>query len=64
MARNTPTSTDLTDQSVALAEFAANVLVAAEQSGVKKKPIQEFPLNDTERAAATTEPAVHFQEAH
>jgi hypothetical protein len=33
MARKKPTTADLTDQSVALAEFAAKALVAAEQLG-------------------------------
>ena len=34
---------------MALAEFAAKALVAAETLGVKKKPIQDFPLDDAER---------------
>lgn len=58
MARRKPTSTDLTDQSVALAEFAAMALVAAEQLSVKKKPIQDFPLDDAERAIAADLPGI------
>lgn len=46
------TTTSLTDQSVALAEFAATALTSAEQSGVRKKPIPDFPLDETERAIA------------
>jgi hypothetical protein len=38
MAKKKPTNTDLTDQLVALAEFAAKTLVDAEQWGVKKNP--------------------------
>ena len=39
MPRKKPITTDLTQQSVALAEFAAKALVAAEQLHVKKKPV-------------------------
>lgn len=58
MAKKKPTSTDLTDQSVALAEFAAKALVAAEQLSVKKKPIQDFPLDEVERAIAADLPGL------
>src|ERR1700722_5660800 len=50
MARKKPTTADLTEQSVALAEFAAKALVAAEQLAIKKKAIDGFPLEDSERA--------------
>ena len=49
MAKHKPTTTDLSAQAVALAEFAAKTLVAAEQLGVKKKSIQDFPLDEAER---------------
>jgi Plasmid pRiA4b ORF-3-like protein len=52
MARKKPTDADLTEQSVALAEFAAKALVAAEQLGVKKKVVDGFFLDDSERAVA------------
>lgn len=38
MAKHKPTITDLSAQSVALAEFAAKALVAAEQLASKRKP--------------------------
>lgn len=57
MARKT-TTTDLTAQSVALAEFAAKALVAAEQIGIKKKPVESFPLDHAERAGAAELPAL------
>jgi Plasmid pRiA4b ORF-3-like protein len=40
MARKKPTTTDLTDQSVALAEFAAKTLIAAEQLAIKKRIVK------------------------
>lgn len=39
-------------QSVVLAELTAQALVAAEQLGVKKKIVQDFSLDDEERAIA------------
>jgi hypothetical protein len=39
MARKKPTPTDTTTQSVALAEFGAKALVAAEQLRINKKPV-------------------------
>jgi hypothetical protein len=50
MARKKPTPIELTEQAVALAEFAARALVAAEDLAIKKKAIEQFPLNDSERA--------------
>ena len=58
MPRKKPTTTDLTDQSVALAEFAAKALVAAEQLNVKKKPVQDFSLDNSERAIAADLPGL------
>jgi hypothetical protein len=58
MARKKPTTTDLNEQSVALAEFAAKALVAAEQLGVKKKVVDEFCLDDSERAIAAELPGL------
>lgn len=57
MARKKPT-TDLTTQSVAIAEFAAKALVAAEQIGIKKKPVDGFPLDAAERAIAAEFPSL------
>jgi hypothetical protein len=51
-------TTTLTAQSVALAEFAAKALVAAEQIGIKKKPVHNFPLGHAERAIAAELPAL------
>jgi hypothetical protein len=58
MACKKPTTTDLTDQSVALAEFGAKALVAAEHLGVKKKPVQDFTLDVAERAIAADLPGL------
>lgn len=58
IARKKPTSTDTTEQSIALAEFAAGALVAAEQLGVKKMLIQVFPLDEGERAIAADLPGI------
>jgi hypothetical protein len=58
MARKKPSPTDLTTQSVALAEFAAKALVAAEQLSIKKKPVEDFPLNEAERAIAAELPGL------
>jgi hypothetical protein len=51
MAKKKAVSTDLTEQSVVLAEFAARGLAAAEQLGLKKKAVDEFSLDVSERAA-------------
>jgi len=57
MAKHKPI-TDLTTQSVALAEFAAEALVAAEQIGIKKKVVQDFTLDLSERAIAADLPDI------
>lgn len=51
-SRKKPTTTDLSAQSVALAEFAAKALVAAEQLQIKMKAVQDFTLDNSERAIA------------
>jgi hypothetical protein len=58
MPRKKTTPTELTAQSVALAEFAAKALVAAEQIGIKKKPVEEFPLDYAECAVAAELPSL------
>jgi len=58
MAKRKTTTTDLTAQSLALAEFADNALVAAEQLGIKKKPVQDFPLDEAERVIAAALPGL------
>lgn len=58
MARKKPTAIDLTEQSVALAEFAAQALVAAEQLAIKKKVVDGFYLDDSERAIAADLPGL------
>lgn len=58
MAKKRPTSTNLTDQFMVLAKFAITTLVAAEQLGVKKKTIQDFPLDSAERVIAADLPGI------
>ena len=53
-----PTPTDLTTQSVALAEFGTKALIAAEQLRIKKKPVEGFPLDEAERAIAAELPGL------
>ena len=53
-----PKANQLTDQAVALAEFAAKSLVAAEQLQIKMKIVDHFPLDDSERAIAAELPAL------
>ena len=58
MARKKPATTDLTAQSVALAEFAAKALVAAEHMAIKKKVVDGLTLDDSERAFAAELPGL------
>ncbi len=58
MARKKPITTDFTAQSVALAEFAAKALVAAEQLAIKKKVVDGFALDEAERALAADLPGL------
>jgi hypothetical protein len=55
---STSSTTDFTTQSVALSEFAAKALVAAEQLGVKRKPVEGFPLDHPERLIAAELPSL------
>jgi hypothetical protein len=48
----------LADQAVALAECAANALVAAEQLGIKTRPVEGLSLQEGERAVLSALPAV------
>ena len=50
MAKKKPTKAELTDQSMALAQAAGLILVAAEQSGIKKLVVEGISLDDSERA--------------
>lgn len=58
MARKKPTSVNLTDQSVALAEYTAQALVLAERLAIKKKIVKRFPLDETDRAIAAKLPVI------
>lgn len=60
MARKKPTKKTklIADQAVALAEYAAKALVAAEQLRIKKKAVEGFPLDETERAIAADLPGL------
>jgi len=58
--QSTPTKKTklIADQAVALAEYAAKALVAAEQLRIKTKPVDRFPLDEEERAALARLPAL------
>ncbi|MCX7419629.1 MAG: plasmid pRiA4b ORF-3 family protein [Planctomycetia bacterium] len=56
MARKKPTPIDLTEQSMALRDFAIKAIVAAEQMAIKKKVVERFYLDDSERAIAADLP--------
>jgi len=63
MARKKPTGTTkktnlLANQAVALAEYAAKALIAAEQLRVKTKAVEGFPLEDDERATVAELPVL------
>jgi hypothetical protein len=47
----------LADQAVALADYSAKALVAAEQLRIKTKVVEDFPLDDHERATVAELPA-------
>jgi hypothetical protein len=47
--RTTKKARAIADQAVALTEYAATALVAAEQLGIKAKAVERFPLDDNER---------------
>ena len=56
--RTTKKTKAIADQGVALAEYAATALVAAEQLGIKAKAVEEFPLSEEERTAVAHLPAL------
>jgi hypothetical protein len=58
VARKKPIANDVTDQSVALTEFAANALVAANQLAITKKVVDDFDLDEAERALAAELPGL------
>lgn len=58
MAKHKTTDTDLSAQSVALAEFAAKALIAAEQLGVKKRVVDGFSLDAAECVIAADLPGL------
>jgi hypothetical protein len=63
MARKKPSSTTkktrlIADQAVALAEYAAKALVAAEQLRIKTEAVEQFPLNGYERTTVTLLPTL------
>lgn len=48
----------LADQAVALADYAAKVYIAADERGIKKKTLKQFPLNEKERATVAALPVL------
>lgn len=56
--KHAPKNKQLTDQAVALADYAAKALVAAEQLRIKTKAVEGFPLADDERGVAAEIPAL------
>lgn len=58
MAKKKSTANMVTQQSVALAEFAATVLMAAEEFGLRNEPIHDFPLEDDERGIVAELPGI------
>ncbi len=50
--------TQLTEQSVALAEWAAKMLIGAERLGIKSKPVARFPQPGAERAVLLMTPGI------
>lgn len=58
MAKQKSTDTDLSAQSVALAEFAAKALIATEQLGIKKRVVDGFSLDAAEGVIAADLPGL------
>src|SRR5690348_9568387 len=56
--RTTKKARAIADQAVALAEYAAKALVAAEQLRIRSKAVERFPLDGDERAAVADLPAL------
>ena len=50
--------TQLTEQSVALAEWGAKMLIGAERLGIKSKPVARFPQPGAERAVLLMTPGI------
>jgi hypothetical protein len=48
----------LAEESVQLAEWAAKMLIGAEQLGIKSKPVTRFPLSGAERAVLMALPII------
>ena len=48
----------ISDQAVQLAEWAAQALVAAEQLRIKTKPVERFPLQESERTVLALLPTI------
>ena len=48
----------ISDQAVQVAEWAAQALVAAEQLRIKTKPVERFPLQESERAVLALLPTI------
>lgn len=48
----------LDDQAVALADYTAKVYIAADERGIKKKPLKQLPLNEKERATLAALPVL------
>jgi hypothetical protein len=48
----------LSDLAMAMAEFAANTLIAAEQLGIKTQPIEHFPLDEIDRGFVAVLPSL------
>lgn len=51
----------LSEQTVQLAEWAAKILIGAEQLGIKSKPVARFPLPGAERAVLMMTPTIDKQ---
>ena len=50
--------TQLTEQSIAVAEWAAKMLIGAERLGIKSKPVARFPQPGAERAVLLMTPGI------
>lgn len=58
MARKKPKPSDITEEAAALAEFAANIQLAAEVFGVRGTVVENFLLDVSERAVAAGMPGL------
>src|ERR1035438_4201817 len=48
----------LADHAVGMAGYAAKAYIAADERGIKTKPIQEFPLDENDRATVAEIPTL------